>query len=229
MKTILTLVAVSLAWVACAPTPASSPRTQPTAPAAAPGSTVTSAATAASAAPGDGANPASERPKSIDELVTRALAAIKAGDGQAYGALMFTQEDVTKACPELLKSVDAELLAKMARSVSERVAECGQLEWAEAKQVGRSGGQRKHRSKDCSHEVWELQDVKMTFQIGGEEVQVKLDDPLEFPDGTFAFADNPRCGAPLPDGPKPPVPDAPVPDAPAAPAPLGPSLPETPQ
>jgi hypothetical protein len=204
MKAIVALVAISLSGSACAPTPPSPPRsaTGPTTTAAS-----TATATTVEVAPADPGQPSTQpsthpstppatgRPQSLDDLVTRALGALKAGDGEAYNALMFTQEDVKRSCPELLKDVNAALLAKMARSVSERVGRCGQLAWAGAKEVRRSGGTRKGRSKDCSQEVWELHDVAITFDIGGQEVIVKLDDPMEFPGGTFAFADDPRCGA----------------------------------
>ncbi len=152
------------------------------------------------------------------------MAAIQAGDGEAYGQLMFTLDDVKISCAKALEDVNANMISRMHGSVTQSVQKCGELDWAKAKPLGRTGGERKGPANGCSAEVWELQDIKLMFEIDGKKVQVKLDDPMVFPDGSHAFADNPRCGEPGSDILKPP-------DVPPPPLPPGSdtALPETPQ
>ncbi|MBW2454858.1 MAG: hypothetical protein JRI68_10120 [Deltaproteobacteria bacterium] len=218
MKTIVVALPLALAWAACSPAP------PPEAPPPAPPTAEPAAPTASPATPVEPPADQAGRPKSLDDLVNRALAAIKTGDGKAYGQLMFTLDDVTQNCPEALKDVNADMVTRMQASVAKSVAECSKLEWAKAKQLERTGGDRKRPAKHCTTEVWELHDIKVVFEIDGKKVHVKLDDPMVFPDGSHAFADDPRCGDGAGDILAPP--DVPPPPPPPG---SGADLPETPQ
>jgi len=223
MKNVAVVLTCAAIGLACSPAPPPAATTPP--PPAPPTATPPEPAAAATPAPSHAAPsppkavPAG-RPKSVDDLVTRAVAAIKAGDGDADVRLMFTLDEVKQNCPKALEQVNADWITRMHGSIRKSVKECGVHHWGKAKQLERTGGDRKRPARECNAEVWELHDIKIVFEIDGKKVHLKLDDPMVFPDGTYAFADDPRCG----DGD-----GAIVPPPPPAPLPPGPELPETPQ
>jgi len=175
--------------------------------------------------------PVAGPPKSIDELIKRAVTALKENDAEGYIKLLVTREQMDEFCPKESKDISPKQIAKTLRRTREQFDRChnGEFDWSQAKQVGSENRGKKRLVKKCGPEVYSLSDVRIYFEAGDKRVRFRIDDPVLLPDGVYAVADDPRCRIrgsrshdditvhppPVPDVPVPDVPD--IPDAPDAP------------
>lgn len=144
--------------------------------------------------------PAATRPAptSKEELTKAALAALKAGDADAYLALIMAKAELQEHCSEGVAKLKAGKLDKLFKELDtktrRRVAECKALfDWSKAKQVEVKGGDIRDRpAKGCKDTVKRVKDINVDFEVDGTKYKVKLDDPQIF-GGVWRFTEEPQC------------------------------------
>lgn len=134
--------------------------------------------------------------KTTQELGDRVLAALQAKDFSKVEALLLTPDLIAKNCP----SMPAEELARAGEKFAKHTAEmkesfekCGKIDWAGAKIVGTDGGEDRKPVKECT-DVMKVRDLKLTVEVGGKKVKVKIDDPMRA-GGALYLADEIKCDA----------------------------------
>lgn len=138
------------------------------------------------------------RPTSLDALIERGVAAIKAKDTDRYAALMANIELATEYCPDMARDMGARIAKQDAKNRADLRAElvegaCAKLDWSAAKEVRREGGAKGDEVRGCPG-MYQHSDIELVFEVAGNKVRVKLDDPFLFePKGTWGFGDTPRC------------------------------------
>jgi hypothetical protein len=132
--------------------------------------------------------PASGRPQNLEQLADAAIAALRAGDGDAFVVQLTPGSDeLVRLCPGSEGMLDA-----MRENVQRRVAKCaGAFDWKQARRVRVSGGTASG-GKSCNPAITYLEKVVIELDVGGQPHRLELDEPMRMPSG-LAVGDGPRC------------------------------------
>ncbi len=134
--------------------------------------------------------------KTSQELGDRVLAALQAKDFPKLDGLLRTPELLAKNCPSMPADEMAragEKFAKHTADMKESFAECGKIDWTGAKIVATDGGEDRKPVKECA-DLLKVRDLKLTVEVGGKKVKVKVDDPMRA-GGVLYLADEIKCDA----------------------------------
>lgn len=134
--------------------------------------------------------------KTAQELGDRVLAALQAKDFSKLDSLVLTPELVAKNCPEMPADDMAKATAKFAEhtaDMKESFAKCAAIDFTAAKIVETDGGEDRKPVKECK-DILKVRDLKLTLDVGGKKVKVKINDPMRVA-GALYLADDFRCDA----------------------------------
>ena len=134
--------------------------------------------------------------KTSQELGDRVLAALQTKDFSKLEGLLLTPDLVAKNCPAMPADELAranEKFSKHTADMKEAFAECGKIDWTGAKIVATDGGEDRKPLKECT-DVIKVRDLKLTVEVGGKKVKLKIDDPMRA-GGALYLADEIKCDA----------------------------------
>ena len=134
------------------------------------------------------------RPATRGEIMQRALAAVKAGDAEAYGRLMLTRDDVKKYCPNQADRVSPDQMKRLRDGAAKSIARCSRLiDWSKAKHLRDEGGETGEKVDKCGGDLRMVSDIKVYFRVGEETFRLRLGDPRLLGGKIYVFGEAPSC------------------------------------
>jgi hypothetical protein len=131
----------------------------------------------------------------MNELAERGLAAIRAGNAEAYIELLGTNAAMNEYCPELLEKMGPKGIQEAHEFVRSQIEECGKMvDWSKAQEVSRIIPTEEIPEGSCKNHnsVYKIRDILFEFEVLGERFQIKLDDPVRF-GPVYVLVDDPKC------------------------------------
>lgn len=143
-----------------------------------------------------------QRPQSMEALVTPALKAVQKGDVKAYQRLSYAPSDGVRLCPKFAKTRGWEAgspklggFDKHLRTrTREAIKSCASLgDWTRAELIHIKGGVTERRIPICEKSTaYRVQEVKALFRVGTTHVEVTLRHPGKI-NGAYGFMNPPVC------------------------------------
>ncbi len=127
---------------------------------------------------------------SREELADRAFAALRAGDANAYRALLPEPRVIPRSCKWSAKFRRA--LPEIAQDLDQRFAECQHLlDWAKAKVTPHGYSAEPGPEGGCPPVIGHGE-ARFDISVGSERYEVTIDDVMEI-GGRFYVFDTPQC------------------------------------
>jgi len=167
-------------------------------------STVSSAAALPTVAANSTARDAGkiERPASVESLVAKVVDLMRTGRFDEFGQLLLTPAEATVHCPEMMNKLSekhrrriASKLTKLAAKSQRALEKCRAYgDWSTSKKLRVAGGKPKASTAQlCPKHLEQLEDIEISFDLGGKQVRLTLDDPFEIPGVGLGVAGYPVC------------------------------------
>lgn len=136
--------------------------------------------------------------KTAQELADKVVAALVAKDFNALKGDFASADLVKSSCADLPADEAGELAKELAEELADAendFKKCLETDWTGAKLAAVTGGEVDEPAKGCGDKVMKVNDIKLAVEVGGNKMEVKVNDPVKIGDAFF-FLEGLRCKAP---------------------------------